>query len=123
MTALLGSLGVLRWNHESAGAALRDRLLDFDPMPRLQRQFDQVVGHTQALIRASEKNHTAFGSAAGSRGQFTRSNLCSVSVTGVPGWRRTLRGGNRTSHRKQAEKMGEHLPSIIEGGVSPRGAT
>jgi dienelactone hydrolase len=75
LTALLRSLGVQRWNRESAGAAPRDRRLDFDPMPRLQRQFDQMVGHTQAVIRVSERNRTAFWSAADS--------------SSIPAWRQS----------------------------------
>jgi len=65
LTALLGGLS-LQVRNRSPGPAPHDRRPDFDPTPRLHRQFDQMAAHTQAVIRASESRRTAFWSAADS---------------------------------------------------------
>jgi dienelactone hydrolase len=64
LTALLRSLGVQRKGPLNAAGAPRDLRTNFDPAVRLRRQFDQMVAHTQALIRASEPKRAAFWSPA-----------------------------------------------------------
>ena len=56
------SLGVESGAPLSEGEPPRDLRKDFDPAVRLHRQFDQLVAHTQALIRKSEQNRLAFWS-------------------------------------------------------------
>jgi dienelactone hydrolase len=46
------------------GAPLQDRRRDFDPAVRAHRQFDQLVAHTQAVIRRSPQERAAFWSPA-----------------------------------------------------------
>ena len=65
LTALLRSLGI-SISPLPAGDAPRDLRRDFDPSIRLHRQFDQLVAHTQAVIRASDRKRAAFWSAADS---------------------------------------------------------
>jgi dienelactone hydrolase len=59
LTAFLGSLGVRPPLHRS-GEQLRDLRGKYDPGPRLHRQFDQMVGFTQGLIRLSPRRRTDF---------------------------------------------------------------
>ena len=53
LTAFLGRLGGELSLAPTAEAAA-DRRADFDPQQRLQRQFEQLVDYTQALLRESE---------------------------------------------------------------------
>ena len=53
LTAFLGRLGGELSLAPTAEAAA-DRRTDFDPQQRLQRQFEQLVDYTQALLRESE---------------------------------------------------------------------
>lgn len=66
LTGLLHSLGAGFEAAQSAGGGMRDLRKNFDPSVRLHRQFDQLVAHTQALIRGSDRNRTAFWSKADS---------------------------------------------------------
>jgi dienelactone hydrolase len=59
LQALLRSLGV-RGRLQPLGKAPRDTRQNFDPEPRLQSQFDQLVGFTQALIRKSPDRRKEF---------------------------------------------------------------
>jgi dienelactone hydrolase len=63
LAALLRSLGVaaarLSVREPPAGGRT-----DFDHTARLRRQFDQLVAHTQALVRRSDQNRTAYWSRA-----------------------------------------------------------
>jgi dienelactone hydrolase len=61
LIALLRSLGA-SVSSLSAGDPPRDLRGNFDPSVRLHRQFDQLVAHTQALIRASDRKREAFWS-------------------------------------------------------------
>jgi dienelactone hydrolase len=63
LTGLLHSLGVsiARLAMEDPPANSRT---NFDPASRLHRQFEQLVAHTQALIRSSGQNRTAYWSQA-----------------------------------------------------------
>ena len=63
LKALLQSLG-LSVSRLSSGDPPRDLRRNFDPSTRLHQQFDQLVTHTQNLIRASGQNRTAFWSKA-----------------------------------------------------------
>jgi len=63
LTALMHSLGV-SIAHFSAGDLPSDRRPNFDPSIRLHHQFDQLVAHTQALIRRSEQKRAAYWSQA-----------------------------------------------------------
>jgi dienelactone hydrolase len=65
LTALLKSLGV-PLPQFSTGKPPKDLRGDFDSSARLHRQFDQLVVHTQALIRASGQKRAAFWSKADS---------------------------------------------------------
>ena len=47
-----------------SGAAPRDQRGDYDPMPRLKRQFDELVEYTQALVRQSPAVRAQFWSKA-----------------------------------------------------------
>lgn len=62
---LLGSLGVKAKLHPS-GAPAKDSRTGFDPSIRLHRQFDELVGHTQMLVRKSPAQRTEFWSKADS---------------------------------------------------------
>jgi len=62
LEALLHSMGVKSGAPPSEGEPPRDLRKDFDPGVRLHRQFDQLVAHTQALIRKSEQNRLTFWS-------------------------------------------------------------
>jgi hypothetical protein len=69
LQALLRSLGVRTAEPVAlmpGGDAHRDLRRNFDPSVRLHRQFDQLVAHTQALIRGSEQKRAAFWSKANS---------------------------------------------------------
>jgi dienelactone hydrolase len=59
LTALLKSLGV-SVSGLSTGGPARDLRRNFDSSARLHRQFDQLVAHTQALIRKSGQKRAAF---------------------------------------------------------------
>jgi dienelactone hydrolase len=63
LTALLRSLRVSAASFSPRDPP-RDMRREFDPSIRLHRQFDQLVAHTQALIRASERKRQAFWSRA-----------------------------------------------------------
>jgi len=65
LAALLRSLGT-SVSPLPAGDPPRDLRRDFDPSIRLHRQFDQLVAHTQALIRAADRKRAAFWSTADS---------------------------------------------------------
>ena len=65
LAALLRSLGT-SVSPLLAGDPPRDLRRDFDPSIRLHRQFDQLVAHTQALIRAADRKRAAFWSTADS---------------------------------------------------------
>ena len=64
LTALLRSLGASYKQAPPAEDVHRDLRKNFDPSIRLHHQFDQLVAHTQALIRGSDLNRTAFWSKA-----------------------------------------------------------
>ena len=57
-------LSLLKIAPAAAGAPLQDRRRAFDPAVRLHRQFDQLVAHTQAVIRRSPQERAAFWSRA-----------------------------------------------------------
>jgi dienelactone hydrolase len=59
--ALLKSLGL---PVTPAGAPTPDLRPDFDPVPRARRQFDQLVAHTQSIVRHSNRTRAAFWSRA-----------------------------------------------------------
>jgi dienelactone hydrolase len=63
LTALLRSLGVSIARLAMGDPPANGRT-DFDPSSRLHRQFEQLVAHTQALIRSSGQNRTAYWSQA-----------------------------------------------------------
>jgi dienelactone hydrolase len=63
LAALLQPLGV-RFDAPRAATPPRDLRPNFDPSPRLHRQFDALVAHTQALVRKSGENRAAFWSRA-----------------------------------------------------------
>src|SRR5262249_47660866 len=56
--AFAKSLGMTPGN----GAAPHDLRVNFDPDSRMHRQFDQLVAHTQAVVRRSPVNRTTFWS-------------------------------------------------------------
>jgi dienelactone hydrolase len=64
LTALLRSLGAGFQPSLLAEDVPRDLRKNFDPSIRLHRQFDQLVAHTQARIRGSDRNRAAFWSKA-----------------------------------------------------------
>jgi dienelactone hydrolase len=64
LTGLLRSLGAGPEQLLPMEDVPRDLRRNFDPSTRLHRQFDQLVAHTQAQIRGSEKNRAAFWSKA-----------------------------------------------------------
>jgi dienelactone hydrolase len=66
LTALLRSMGVEPQQPLAESDAPHDTRRDFDPAQRLHRQFDQLVAHTQAIIRKSDTKRTAFWSQADS---------------------------------------------------------
>jgi len=59
LDALLGFLDV-RARLRPLAEAPRDARPDYDPLPRLHSQFDQLVGFTQALIRKSPDRRAEF---------------------------------------------------------------
>ena len=59
VSVFLGSLGIRRPLHRSQ-EQLRDLRGTYDPSPRLRRQFDQMVGFTQGLIRLSPRRRQDF---------------------------------------------------------------
>ena len=59
LEALLGFLGV-RTRLRPLGNAPRDARPNYDPLPRLHSQFNQLVGFTQALIRKSPDRRKEF---------------------------------------------------------------
>jgi dienelactone hydrolase len=61
--ALLKSVGL---PVTPAGAPAADLRPGFDPAPRARRQFDQLVAHTQSVIRRSDRSRAAFWSRADS---------------------------------------------------------
>jgi dienelactone hydrolase len=63
LLALLKSLGVSR-SQLSTGDPPRDLRKNFDPSPRLHRQFDQLVAHTQRVIGESGEKRAVFWSKA-----------------------------------------------------------
>lgn len=63
LAGLLRALGVNPAPRPAENAP-RDLRTKFDADARLRRQFDQLVAHTQALIRKSEQNRAAFWSRA-----------------------------------------------------------
>jgi len=63
LTGLLRSLGISIAQLAMGDPPANGRL-NFDPSSRLHRQFEQLVAHTQALIRSSGQNRTAFWSKA-----------------------------------------------------------
>jgi dienelactone hydrolase len=65
LAALLRSLGT-SVSPLLAGDPPRELRRDFDPSIRLHRQFDQLVAHTQGLIRAADRKRAAFWSTADS---------------------------------------------------------
>jgi dienelactone hydrolase len=65
LRAFLSSLGVPT-RIRPAGNPPRDARPNYDPEPRLHRQFDQLVGFTQALIRKAPDRREAFWSKADS---------------------------------------------------------
>jgi dienelactone hydrolase len=65
LTDLLRSLGVSA-PPPGTGDPARDLRRDYDPSIRLHRQFDQLVAHTQALVRSSGLRRTGFWSPADS---------------------------------------------------------
>ena len=64
LAALLRSLGIQNNEPAHAGDSPHDLRRNFDPSIRLHRQFDELVAHTQALIRKSGQNRAAFWSRA-----------------------------------------------------------
>jgi dienelactone hydrolase len=64
LTALLRALGAGFEPPRPAGDVPHDLRENFDPSTRLHRQFDQLVAHTQTLIRGSDRNRVAFWSKA-----------------------------------------------------------
>ena len=64
LTGLLRSLGTGFDPSLAAGDAPSDLRKNFDPLLRLHRQFDQLVAHTQSLIRGSDRNREVFWSKA-----------------------------------------------------------
>ena len=66
LTGLLRALSVGFGQPQPAGEPPRDLRKNFDPSVRLHRQFDQLVAHTQALIRGSEQKRAAAWSKADS---------------------------------------------------------
>ena len=66
LNALLKSLGVERAPRQQVGASLRDRRVSWEPAFRMRRQVDQLVAHTQGLVRRSQSSRTAFWSRADS---------------------------------------------------------
>jgi dienelactone hydrolase len=66
LTAQLRSMGVEPSQPLKDSDPPRDVRRDFDPGRRLHRQFDQLVAHTQALIRNSGQKRAAFWSLADS---------------------------------------------------------
>ena len=66
LEALLHSLGIESAASRAEAVPPRDLRTHFDPAVRLHRQFDQLVAHTQALVRKSEQNRLAFWSRADS---------------------------------------------------------
>jgi len=65
LQAFLSSLGAPA-RIRPAGNPPRDARPNYDPEPRLRRQFDQLVGFTQALIRKAPDRRAAFWSKADS---------------------------------------------------------
>jgi dienelactone hydrolase len=65
LLALLKSLGVPR-SQISTGEPPRDLRKNFNPTIRLHRQFDQLVAHTQRVIRESGEKRAVFWSKADS---------------------------------------------------------
>ena len=63
LLALLKSLGISQ-SHLTDGDPPRDLRKNFDPATRLHRQFDQLVAHTQRVIRESGQRRAAFWSKA-----------------------------------------------------------
>jgi dienelactone hydrolase len=63
LTGLLRSLG-LSDLPASSDTPPTDRRINFDPSVRLHRQFDQLVNHTQTLIRKSDQKRSTFWSKA-----------------------------------------------------------
>lgn len=59
LEALLGDLGV-RAGFRPLGSPPHDARPNYDPLPRLHSQFDQLVGFTQALIRKSPDRRAEF---------------------------------------------------------------
>ena len=66
LTALLRSMGIEPGQPLEDSDPPRDARRDFDPARRLHRQFDQLVAHTQAVIRKSDQKRTEFWSRADS---------------------------------------------------------
>ena len=66
MSALFRALGVQPAEPPRATDAPRDLRNGFDPSVRLHRQLDQLVAHTQSLVRTSEQRRIAFWSRADS---------------------------------------------------------
>lgn len=64
LDALLHELGIQSAGGAADVAPARDLRKNFDPDVRLHRQFDQLVAHTQTIIRKSEQNRSAFWSRA-----------------------------------------------------------
>jgi dienelactone hydrolase len=63
LSGLLKSLGV-SLSQPANGDPPKDLRGNFDSSPRLRRQFDQLVAHTQALVRASGQKRADFWSKA-----------------------------------------------------------
>ncbi len=63
LTALVEGLGV-QPRAAPAAAALRDARTGFDPAARMQRQFDQIVGHVQQQLEVAWRTREAFWSEA-----------------------------------------------------------
>ena len=66
LDALLKALRVDRAARRPPEVGPRDLRVNFDPELRMKRQVDQLVAHTQALVRNSPSNRTAFWSRADS---------------------------------------------------------
>jgi dienelactone hydrolase len=64
--ALMALLEPFSISLKPSQAPARDLRSDFDPTPRLHRQFDQLVAHTQAIIRSSGLRRAEFWSRADS---------------------------------------------------------
>jgi dienelactone hydrolase len=60
LTVFLRSLGSGFAPSAPAADAPRDLRKNFDPSIRLHQQFDQLVAHTQTLIRSADKNRSVF---------------------------------------------------------------